>query len=219
MDVEADGQVVFGDLDFGLRRWNGSVASDVTASTVVGGDVGAVAVDRAANRLYVGADYASTSYWQEGVATGTWGTGDVHPGAFASGTLYAFGLFSPSVFTFSPADLASSHLLMVDNSPWLVPGDMVYGLTVDTTPGATPTVYVSNDQGQIYAAQDGAATHTLIATGLGSLRGLALDAAGSKLYAASWDHRRVVAIDLASTSTITEVPIYPALQPGGRPKT
>jgi dipeptidyl aminopeptidase/acylaminoacyl peptidase len=95
--------------------------------------------------------------------------------------------------------------------------EAVYGLALEDT-GASPTLYTGNEEGEVYSLQDDGATHTLLASGLGEIRGMAFSAPNRTLYLASYDRREVYAlqVDTRATATVTlDPPLSPNYHPWG----
>jgi hypothetical protein len=107
--------------------------------------------------------------------------------------------------------------VQVGGAPYAPPGSGHWGLAVDDS-GASPTLYVGNMEGQVFAVVDGGATHTLLASDLGDIRGIAYAAPTRTLYLASITAQSVISLDVdtRATATVTlDQPFTPGHGPWG----
>jgi hypothetical protein len=144
--------------------------------------------------------------------------GDAAAYALAVGTTHLYALGDDRINRYLLADTSQpATRVQVAGIDYVPAGTGHYGLALEDT-GASPTLYTGNDEGEVYSLQDGGATHTLLASGLGQLRGLAFSAPNRTLYLASYDRQQVYAlhVDTRATATVTlDPPLSPTYRPWG----
>lgn len=180
----------------------------------VGEDAHSVAVDQASGRVFLGRGIGLWSFSMP--APG--GTRVAFGGyALATGRTHLYATIPNRIDRMPITDPNVRTPVQVNGGPYTTPGTDLYGLALEDT-GASPTLYTGNEEGEVYSLQDGGATHTRLASGLGQIRGMAFSAPNRTLYLTSYDRREVYAlqVDTRATATVTlDPPLSPNYHPWG----
>ncbi|MEB3195659.1 MAG: hypothetical protein VKP62_00495, partial [Candidatus Sericytochromatia bacterium] len=199
-------------IDQRMRSFTSLLAGVDHTLGASGEDCYAVAADPANARVFVG---RTNSLWQCPMPHGSGTPQQIITGLTSCGLaigrqdLYVsnhdLATSQNSVARISLASTAIVADVQVGGAPYNPPGShFCHGLAIDDAT-ATPTLYLGTLEGEVYSVQDGGATHTILASGLGAVMGMVFSPANRTLYLTSIADDRVYAlnVDTLATATVT----------------